>query len=531
MSTDKKIFKSESKTDATFYVSIVLTLSIVLWGLLAPASFKKAGSMTFTYLIDSYGWLYTLSMSLFVAFCGYLAFSRYGKIKLGADDSKPEYTLISWFAMLFSAGMGIGLVFWGAAEPMNFYVNPIIGIEGGTPRAAAFAMQQSFMHWGLHPWANYSVLALVMAYMQFRKGKPALVSSVFIPIVGEKLVKSWFGKMIDVFAIFATVAGVATSLGLGTYQINAGLNYLFGVPETATIQVLIVAVITAIFMISAMAGVDKGMKFISNLNVGVILVMLVICFLVGPTLLILKVFIESLGNYLGGFVGASFEMGTFTNDPWFGSWTIFYWAWWIAWAPFVGSFIARISKGRTIREFITGVLLAPTLASFIWFAVFGSMGLAQGLDLAKEAIVSTPTALFVVLSKYPMGMAISVIAVVLLCTFFITSADAATFVLGMLSSKGDLNPPVSKKLLWGAIQSGLALALMLSGGDQGLVMLQTISLVAAFPFIFIMFFAMASLVKALKGENMKEIEAKIEAEEEAEMKKAIEGKKELESVN
>jgi len=278
------------------------------------------------------------------------------------------------------------------------------------------------------------------------------------------------------------------------------------------VQIIIVGVITAIFMLSAMAGVDKGMKFISNLNVGVILLMLVVCFLVGPTLLILKVFVESLGNYMGGFVTASFEMGTFTNDSWYGSWTVFYWAWWIAWAPFVGSFIARISKGRTIREFITGVLLAPTLASFIWFSVFGSMGLAQGLDLAKEAIASTPTALFVVLSKYPMGMVVSIIAVILLCTFFITSADAATFVLGMLSSKGDLNPPVGKKLLWGGIQSGLALALMLASAN-GLKMLQTISLVAAFPFVFIMIFAMISLMKSLKAEKNWNKEEVTETEE------------------
>ncbi|WP_156877371.1 BCCT family transporter [Psychrilyobacter atlanticus] len=514
MKADTGVIKETNikKSDATFYISIGLTLAIVLWGLVLPASFEKAGNATFGYLVNNFGWLYTISMSSFVAFCAYLAFSKYGSIKLGPDNSKPEYTLISWFAMLFSAGMGIGLVFWGAAEPMNFYVNPIIGIEGGTPRAAAFAMQHSFMHWGLHPWANYSVLALAMAYMQFRKGKPALVSSVFIPIVGEKATKSWFGKMIDVFAIFATVAGVATSLGLGTYQINSGLNYLFGVPENSMVQIIIVGVITAIFMLSAMAGVDKGMKFISNLNVGVILLMLVVCFLVGPTLLILKVFVESLGNYMGGFVTASFEMGTFTNDSWYGSWTVFYWAWWIAWAPFVGSFIARISKGRTIREFITGVLLAPTLASFIWFSVFGSMGLAQGLDLAKEAIASTPTALFVVLSKYPMGMVVSIIAVILLCTFFITSADAATFVLGMLSSKGDLNPPVGKKLLWGGIQSGLALALMLASAN-GLKMLQTISLVAAFPFVFIMIFAMISLMRSLKAEKNWNKEEVAETEE------------------
>jgi len=216
MKADTGVIKETNikKSDATFYISIGLTLAIVLWGLVLPSSFEKAGNATFGYLVNNFGWLYTISMSSFVAFCAYLAFSKYGSIKLGPDNSKPEYTLISWFAMLFSAGMGIGLVFWGAAEPMNFYVNPIIGIEGGTPRAAAFAMQHSFMHWGLHPWANYSVLALAMAYMQFRKGKPALVSSVFIPIVGEKATKSWFGKMIDVFAIFATVAGVATSLGL-----------------------------------------------------------------------------------------------------------------------------------------------------------------------------------------------------------------------------------------------------------------------------------------------------------------------------
>lgn len=490
----------EKQDNSTFYISLVIILFIVLWGFFMPQNFEKVGNATFGYLVKNFGWFYTLAMSSFVVFCICLATSRYGSIRLGSDDSRPEYSYVSWFAMLFSAGMGIGLVFWGVAEPLNHFVNPM-GLEGGSSAAAAFAIRKSFLHWGLHPWASYSVLALGLAYMQFRKNKPGLISSIFIPLIGEERTKGPLGKTIDVLAIFATVAGVATSLGLGTYQINSGLNYLFGVPENGTVQVIIVVVVTAAFMLSAVTGLDKGIKFLSNLNVGIGGVLLLVSIIIGPTLLIMNTFVDGIGMYLAALPRESFQIGAFSNEPWYGWWTIFYWAWWIAWAPFSAAFIARISKGRTIKEFITGVLIAPTLAGMIWFSVFGAMGINQGAEVGAEAIQSTSTAFFVVMSQYPMGSVISLITLLLICTFFVTSADSATFVLGMMSSNGDLNPTTKRKVIWGTIQSLLALALML-GSANGLKMLQTISIVAAFPFAFIMLFSMVALVKMLKNEKV-----------------------------
>ncbi len=490
-----------SKSKTVFYVSIIITLAIVLWGLFLPEGFETAANSAFSFIGSNFGWFYIITMFSFVAFAIYLAFSRYGKIKLGDDDSKPEYSTISWFAMLFSAGMGIGLVFWGVAEPLNHFVNPV-GVAGGTAAAADFAIKKSFFHWGLHPWANYSVLALALAYMQFRKGKPGLISSVFIPLIGEERASGPIGKAIDILAVFATVAGVATSLGLGTLQINSGLNFLFNVPETDLIKILIVAIVTILFMISAVTGLDKGIKFLSNLNVSIATVLLGATLIIGPTLLIINTFVDGIGLYAGNFLRDSFQINAFGDISWFSGWTVFYWAWWIAWAPFVGTFIARISKGRTIREFVAGVLLAPTLASFLWFAVFGATGINQGLEVATGAISNTATAFFAVMQHYPLGSLISMIALLLLSTFFITSADSATFVLGMLSSNGDLNPSTKRKITWGIIQSALALALML-GSINGLQMLQTASIVAAFPFAFIMIFSMFSLIKVLKTDPMR----------------------------
>lgn len=478
--------------NAVFTISLVLTLAITIWGILMPEQFKAVGDISFSFLVSKFGWFYLAVMSIFVVFSIWIGFSKYGKIKLGEDDSKPDYSLISWFAMLFSAGMGVGLVFWGVAEPLNHFVNPL-GLEGGTEAAKNFAITKSFVHWGLHPWANYAILALALAYMQFRKGKPGLISSVFIPLLGEERVKGPIGKFIDILAIFATVAGVATSLGLGAMQINSGLNRQFGIPETNFVLILIVIVVTILFMLSAISGLDKGIKFLSNLNVSVATILTVLTIIIGPSLLIFTNLFQGIGMYVKDVI---VDINPFGKSEWYGSWTIFYWAWWIAWAPFVGTFIARISKGRTIREFVAGVLLAPALASFIWFATFGSTAINAGIEVAKEAIGKTETALFVVMEQYgSMGNIISIVTIILLCTFFVTSADSATFVLGMMSTDGSLDPNVKTKVTWGVIQSALAVALMLSGG---LGMLQTISIVAAFPFAIIMFFAMFSVVKALK---------------------------------
>lgn len=488
--------KENLKSNPTYIISILISVCIVGWGLIFPSSFEVAGSTAFNFLSNNFGWFYSLVMTSFVVFVIWIGFfSKFRNIKLGPDDSKPEYSNITWFAMLFSAGMGIGLVFWGVAEPLNFYLAPL-GAEAGTPAAAQFAISKSFLHWGLHPWANYAVLALALAYMQFRKNKPGLVSSIFIPLLGEDVINSKTGMVIDVLSVFATIAGVATSLGLGAYQINSGLNFLFDIPENNIVLIIIVVLVTIMFMASAITGLDKGIKFLSNLNVGIAAVLALAAAIVGPTLFILKTFVEGIGLYIQNFPLNALQNGAFADGGWYGGWTIFYWAWWIAWAPFTATFIARISRGRTIKEFVSGVLLAPTLASFIWFAVFGGLGIEAGVEVATEAIKSTSTALFVVLQQYPLGSLLSLIAILLLCTFFVTSADSATFVLGMMTSKGDLNPSTKKKLIWGTLQSLLALALML-GSSNGLQMLQTISIVAAFPFSFIMVSAMVSLIKVL----------------------------------
>ncbi|MEI0842604.1 BCCT family transporter [Brachyspira pilosicoli] len=491
----------KKQVNSTFIISIIVTLLVVIWGMVSPKTFETVANSMFGFLVDKFGWFYTITMMSFVGFAVWIGFfSKYKDIRLGPQDSKPEYSFLTWFAMLFSAGMGIGLVFWGAAEPMNYFVAPL-GAEPGTPEAARFAMQKSFLHWGFHPWANYAILALALALMQFRYNKPGLVSSVFIPLIGEERVNGPIGKIIDIFSIFATVAGIATSLGLGTYQINSGLKFLFNVPETVSVQLSIVIIITIIYIVSTVTGLDNGIKHLSNINVYIFTFVIIACFLIGPSIKILDTMIESTGYYLQTFIGSSLEAGAFFNKKWYGSWTIFYFAWFIAWAPFVGTFIARISKGRTIKEFIIGVLIAPSLASFIWFVIAGTMGMEQGLEFAKEAIKSTPTTLFSVLSNYTFGNIISMICVCLLVTFFVTSANSSTFVLAMFSSNGDLNPTGPKKILWGILQSGLTLALMI-GTTNGLQMLQTASIAVAFPFAFIMIFAMVSIVKILKKDSI-----------------------------
>lgn len=490
----------KNKDNTVFLSSIALTLAIVFWGFLSPKTFEFVGNISFKFLSTNFNWFYTITMTSFIVFAIWIGFfSKYKNIKLGSDDSKPEFSNSSWFAMLFSAGMGIGLVFFGIAEPLSHYLNPING-NGLTQEAQKFAITKSFLHWGLHPWANYCILGLGLAYMQFRKGKPGLISSIFIPIIGQKGANSLLGKIIDVLAIFATAAGMATSLGLGTKQINSGLNYMFKVPETPIVQIILVVVITIIYTWTAISGVEKGIKAISDLNLILVIVLLLGSFLFGPTVRILRTFVEGTGLYIQNFVQSSLEVGAFGDNSWFGSWTVFYWAWWIAWAPFTGIFIARISKGRTIKEFIAGVMLVPTVVSFIWFAIFAGIDFSVAKDVLIQASKDTALSFFVVMHNITFGDVLSFVAIILLFTFFITSANSATFVLGMLSQQGDLNPTNTKKTIWGVIQSALALSLMI-GSTNGLKMLQTISIIAAFPFAIIMIFCMYALVKALEQDE------------------------------
>lgn len=490
------------KKNEVFVISLVITALVVAFGLLLPTEFAAAMDVMFAFLVKDFSWLYLLSMFVFVVFALCMAFSKYGSTKLGDDDSVPEYSTFSWFAMLFGAGMGIGLVFWGTAEPMNHYVT-----FGMTGEAANLAMKKSFMHWGFHPWAGYSIVGMALGYFQFRKKAPGMISSIFYPILGEKGINGPIGKTIDIFAVFATVAGIATSLGQGALQINGGLDYLFGIPRTSFVQLIIVIVITVIYTWTAVSGIEKGIKLLSDINMVLVGILLFGCFFIGPKLMSLNTLISATGSYINSFVHDSLWIDPFGDNSWLGSWTIFYWAWWIAWGPFVGTFIARISKGRTIREFVLGVIFAPSMASIVWFSVFGCLGLSRDGALIQEAIKSTETALFVVLNDYnAAGYVLSIVAILLLGTFFITSANSATFVLSMFSSHGELNPPNAKKVIWGIIQAALALVLLMRGG---LAALQTCSIIAAFPFAIIMLMSCYCLVKALRGD--KSLKANMEA--------------------
>lgn len=497
--------KVKQQVNHVFVISLIITFTIVFWGIIDQRGFEKMSNSALAFITEKFGWAYLLSMFIFVLFALMLAFSKFGNIKLGADDSKPEHSTTAWFAMLFGAGMGIGLVFWGIAEPISHFVAPIEGIASGSVEAANFALKSSFMHWGFHPWANYSIIGLALAYFQFRKNKPGLISSIFIPLIGEERVKGPIGKTIDILAVFATVAGVATSLGLGTLQINSGLSYMFGIPETPIVQLIIIFIITVIYIWTAVSGIEKGISAISNINLVLAFGILIASLFVGPTIKIINALLNGTGSYLGTFIQDSLQIEAFKSNKWLMDWRIFYWAWWIAWAPFVGIFIARISKGRTIREFIIGVIVAPSIASLIWFSIFGTLGVDLGItgrlsiDVLKTLAASPETAFFQVMANYPLGAVISVITIVLLGTFFITSANSATFVLGMLTSHGDLNPSNEKKILWGLLQALLATVLILAGGLKSL---QTASVVAAFPFIIVMVLSCVSLWKALKAENL-----------------------------
>jgi len=486
-----------------FLISVLIVLAFVAWGAVSPQGLAAMANHLLAFTTDKFGWFYLLVTFAFLVFILYLAFSKYGRIRLGGDEEKPEYSNISWFAMLFSAGMGIGLVFWGVAEPIEHYANPPQGTEPYTPDSAKTALRYSFFHWGLHPWAIYSVIGLALAYFQFRMGRTGLISQTFVPLLGERRVAGPAGKIIDVLAIIATVFGVATSLGLGALQINGGLSRLTPLPNQAWVQITIIAAVTCLYLFSAMTGLERGIKLLSNANLAVAALILLLTLLLGPAFFIFDLLTTTLGGYLQNLVQMSLRLTPFEGGAWIRSWTLFYWAWWIAWAPFVGMFIARVSRGRTIREFVLGVLLIPSLFSFLWFSVFGGTALHMeifgNLGIAEAVKRDMTSALFVTLEHLPMGVILAALATVLILTFFITSADSATFVLGMLSSGGRLNPPGGVKLVWGLLQSSIAVVLLLSGGLQGL---QTASIVSALPFALVMVAICFSLVRALRREQL-----------------------------
>lgn len=484
-----------------FIISITIVAIFAIWGAVAPDQMASTANAAYSFSIHNFGWFYLLATLFFLIFTFYLAFSRFGSIRLGDDDDEPEYSTVSWLSMLFSAGMGIGLVYWGVAEPLSHYLSPPEAWQEGRQKPHGSPCGILFPL-GLHPWAIYAVIGLTLAYFQFRKGYKGLISSAFIPLLGEKLVSGWLGKTIDILAVIATIFGVATSLGLGALQINGGLHYLFGLPNTVAAQIVIIAIVTVLFLISATSGLDKGIKILSNTNLVIAVLLMLFVWITGPTSFIFETFTTTLGSYLQNIVNMSLRLTPFSKGTWVGAWTLFYWAWWIAWAPFVGTFIARVSKGRTIKEFVICVLIIPSLFGFVWFSVFGGTGLQLELfdaaELATAVKQDTTTALFVMLEHLPLGTIVSFIATILIMIFFITSADSATFVLGMLTTDGKLNPSARVKLTWGILQSSIAVVLLISGGLSGL---QTASIAAALPFAIVLIGMCFSLLKALREED------------------------------
>ncbi|KKB37415.1 BCCT family transporter [Bacillus thermotolerans] len=487
------------KATQVFWYAIAISLIVVIWGAVAPENLNSFTSAITSEILMDFGWFYLLLVLLILLFCVYLMFSRFGRMKLGKEGDEPEFSRSSWFAMLFSAGMGMGLVFWTTAEPIShaFINSPLV--KEGTDEAVKEALKYSFFHWGIHAWAVYGIVALVLAYFKFNRGAPGLISATLTPLFGEKLMRGALGKLFDVLAVFATIVGVAATLGFGSAQITGGLSFLFDTPNSFLIQLIVLVVATVLFILSAWSGIGRGIKYLSNINMGLAALLLILLFIVGPTMYILNMFTHTLGTYITDFFHMSLRLAPLDEEDrsWINSWTIFYWAWWISWAPFVGIFIARISKGRTIKEFLFGVLLLPSLVCFIFFAVFGVSALRlEQLGISAISEFSLETSTFGVLAEYPLGTFLSILTIVVIAIFFITSADSATFVLGMLSTNGSLNPANSVKVTWGLVQSAMAAVVVFFGGTQGL---QNMLIIAALPFAIVIILMSISFLKDIRS--------------------------------
>ncbi|MFE5709035.1 BCCT family transporter [Rhodococcus koreensis] len=470
-----------------FGVTAAIVVAILAWGLLWPASLTTATSSILDWVVTNLGWLFIVSATGFVLFAVWLALSRYGRIPLGADGEKPEFRTVSWVAMMFSAGMGIGLIFWGVTEPLTHFVQPPPGIGDST---VGTAMATALFHWGLHPWSMYAVVGLSIAYGTYRMGRKQLISSSFIPLIGRRA-EGPIGKVIDILAIFATMFGTAASLGLGALQIGSGIKVLGWMSQAGTLLlVAIVAILTLAFVASAVSGISRGIQWLSNINMVLALVLAVFVFVAGPTVFILNLLPTTLGDYaaeIASMSARSAASGDASTETWLSSWTIFYWAWWISWTPFVGMFLARISRGRTIRQFVVGVILIPSSVSLVWFAVFGGAAIgeqSQGTDLFSRG---TPESqLFGMLDHLPLAGASSILVMALVAIFFVSGADAASIVMGTLSQRGTLEPSRRTVAFWGVVTGGVAVLMLWTGGTDALNGLQTMTIIVAAPFVIVM---------------------------------------------
>lgn len=486
-----------------FVPAAVIMLLLVIGTAVNPAAAGALFSTVLAFITETFGWFYMLAVAIFLVFIVALAFSSYGSIKLGPDHAEAEYKFLEWFAMLFSAGYGIALLFYGVAEPVTHFASPPLS-QPQTIAAAKEAMQIAYFHWGFHIWAIYGVVGLSLAYFSFRHGLPLSVRSTLYPIIGDKI-HGPIGHTVDVFAIVGTMFGIATSLGLSVAQINAGLNYLLPemIPVSTTVQVIVIALVTAAALVSVLAGMDKGVKRLSILNMVLATALMFFVFVVGPTIFILNAFMENTGSYLGNIVERTFSLQAYQSSDWIGSWTLFIFAWTIAWAPFVGLFIAKISRGRTIREFVLGVMLVPTIFTFFWFSVFGDTALHMIMVEGYEALITEvqndqAIALFKLLERLPFTQIVSSLTVLLIITFFVTSSDSGSLVIDSLAAGGRSDTPWWQRTFWVVTEGAVAAALLIAGG---LTALQTAAIVSALPFAIIILASIFGMWRALRIEG------------------------------
>lgn len=512
------------KPNYVLIISVVIVVAFVAFGAIAPDTLSAVSNALFAVLTGGFGWLYLLTVFCLVLFATFVALSKFGRIKLGQDDEKPEFSNFKWFAQLFGGGMGIGLVFWSVSEPIMDYLSPP-SADPETVEAMHEAMQTVFFHWGIHPWAIYAVAGLALGYFAFRKKRPFLVSSAFEPLIGKKGVDGPVGKIIDILAVFATIFGVATSLGLGASQISGGLQYVYGVEQSTLITCGIIAIITVLFTIATVTGLKKGMQLVADFKVYLSIAFMIFIFIFGGAVFILNIFTTDLGGYFGDFIHKSLWM---ENADFIQGWTVFYWAWWIAWAPFCGQFVARVSRGRTIREYLLAVMLLPAGFCLIWIAIYG--GAAFNLDALSGGAISAAvsndytTGLFAMLGELPLFAVTAPLGIILIVLCFLGSANSATFVLSMLTSGGNMDPSKKLKVGWGIAQGAVTIICIIIGGTSILTILQTVSIVAAFPYMFVIIFMCVSIIKAFrkdpfiqKLDKQKEAELQMSSEEISEL--------------
>ncbi len=494
-----------------FWPSALLIVLFIAITLIVGAPMNEVFAIIQDTISENGGWFFVLAVNFFLIFSLSIAFSKLGNIRLGGRLAKTEFSTGAWFAMLFSAGMGIGILFWSVGEPILHYITPPFG-DGNTVKSAEVAMQTTFLHWGLHAWGIYALVGMALAFFTFNKKLPLTISSVFYPLIGER-VHGGLGKAINVLAVVATLFGLATSLGLGVQQVSAGLNHLFGLPDTVTMQVTLIGIITLAATASVVAGLSHGVKRLSQMNIIIGAFFLLFILIVGPSLFIFGSFVQNVGGYLDNFFALSFWTETYQQSDWQKSWTVFYWAWWISWSPFVGMFIARISRGRTIREFILGVLIVPTLITFLWLSAFGGSALYLELNALADISVAVQenvaTSLYELLDQFPLAAVTSLIGVLLVTSFFVTSSDSGSLVIDSLTAGGKLDAPVAQRVFW-AVTEGAVAGVLLIGG--GLGALQTAAITTGLPFAIILFLMAYSLLKGLREEQFRITRFELEKE-------------------